>query len=242
MDRPQSSRAAGIQRHAARFRSASHSATTLVQWQARNSPKPVRLSLQKDVWPILARTGLPAHPLSCIASASIGRILTLMLVPLDNQAISPWLPATALTYFFAYACDLRRHGYRRRDILGVYALNMVLLPVVFGGVLKSLDQILRGVPTPFARTPKIAGCTGIPLRYIIAPVLLCLVSTESLIDDLSRQRIMHAAFSLWNVVMILGGCIAFMGMPTMAAELARAIRLRLRYEPWRQTPAPASVE
>lgn len=189
----------------------------------------------------LAQAFLRIHYLASPALASAG-ILTLMLVPLDDQAISPWLPATALTYFFAYACDLRRHGYRRRDILGVYALNMVLLPVVFGGVLKSLDQILRGVPTPFARTPKIAGCTGIPLRYIIAPVLLCLVSTESLIDDLSRQRIMHAAFSLWNVVMILGGCIAFMGMPTMAADVARAIRLRLRYEPWRQTPAPASVE
>ena len=45
-----------------------------------------------------------------------------------------WLPLAALPYYLLYARDLCRIGYPAADVLRVYALNLLLIPVNLAGV------------------------------------------------------------------------------------------------------------
>ena len=58
-----------------------------------------------------------------------------------TPAIRLWLPLTALPYFCLYARDLQLAGYRASDFVRVYSLNLVLIPINLGGVLKSLHHL-----------------------------------------------------------------------------------------------------
>jgi len=58
---------------------------------------------------------------------------------------------------FPYGRDLVRIGYRLRDLVRVYALNLLLIPVNLGGVFKSIQQGITRRKIPFGRTPKVPG-------------------------------------------------------------------------------------
>ena len=96
-----------------------------------------------------------------------------------------WVPLSALPYFVLYARDLRLCGYRRSDVVRVYALSLVLLPVIMGGVLKSIQQSVTGAKTPFARTPKVfmrsAGVSAWPQEHGFGLV--------GMVDPTARGRI-----------------------------------------------------
>src|SRR5256885_1060029 len=92
----------------------------------------------------------------------------MLACPFGENLRDPWLPLSAAPYFFLYARDLVRTGYRYADLLRVYALNLMLIPVNLGGVLKSLEQALTGRKTPFGRTPKVSGRTAAPALYVLA--------------------------------------------------------------------------
>jgi hypothetical protein len=62
-------------------------------------------------------------------------------------------------------------GYRRLDVFRVYALNLMLVPVNLGGVLRSIHQALSGRATAFRRTPKVNDRTAIPRVYVFAPCI-----------------------------------------------------------------------
>jgi len=81
----------------------------------------------------LAEGAVRFHYLSSIAGANIG-LMILLSYPFEKTLSSPWLPLTALPYFFLYARDLRHVGYRKRDVVGVYALNLALVPINLAGV------------------------------------------------------------------------------------------------------------
>src|SRR4029079_12206361 len=69
------------------------------------------------------------HYLTSIAGVNIG-LLVVLLYRFPESFQNLWLPLTALPYYVAYARDLRLAGYRRvADLLHVYALNLLLLPV-----------------------------------------------------------------------------------------------------------------
>ena len=112
-----------------------------------------------------------AHYLLSPALASTG-VLTLLLFPFDEVFWSPWLIASAVPYYVSYGRDLKEAGYRWRDLLNVYVLNLLLISVNFAGVLRSVQQMLTGRRSPFARTPKVAGRTASPATHIIVPALL----------------------------------------------------------------------
>ncbi len=75
---------------------------------------------------------LRLHYLISIAAVNVG-LLLMMAMPFSDSINSAWLPLTALPYFLLYGRDLVLCGYRASDLLRVYALNLLLIPVNVGG-------------------------------------------------------------------------------------------------------------
>ncbi|MDQ3543134.1 MAG: glycosyltransferase family 2 protein [Actinomycetota bacterium] len=96
---------------------------------------------------------LRSHYLLSISLSNVG-VVALLYGGFGAQFSSWWLPVSAAPYFALYARDLRQAGYKGRDMIAVYALNVLLVPANLAGVYKSLDQSVRRRPTPFSRTPK----------------------------------------------------------------------------------------
>jgi cellulose synthase/poly-beta-1,6-N-acetylglucosamine synthase-like glycosyltransferase len=135
----------------------------------------------------------------------------LLLYPFEQDFRGLWLPLTALPYFYLYGRDLVLTGYRWADLVRVYALNLLLIPVNLGGVLKSLQQGFTGQTIPFCRTPKVAGRTATPSLYVLAEYLTLAYLGVCLVVDLERGYLMHALFCLangaawaWAVVRLIG--------------------------------------
>ena len=82
--------------------------------------------------------------------------------------LSPLLPLVAHSLLPLYGRDLVLCGYRATDLLRVYALNLVLLPVNLAGIVGSLRQAITGRPIPFHRTPKLADRTAVPAVIVLA--------------------------------------------------------------------------
>ena len=74
--------------------------------------------------------------------ASLG-VLALLLYPFDDRFASNLLPLTAIPYFLLYGRDLVRLGYSWADLPRVYALNLLLLPVILAGVVTAALDFLR---------------------------------------------------------------------------------------------------
>jgi hypothetical protein len=141
------------------------------------------------------------HYLGSIAMVNIG-LLVLLGHSFDKSIESLILPLTALPYFLLYTRDLRYSGYRVTDMLRVYALNLLLIPVNLGGVLKSLQQIVTGRRTPFGRTPKVSGVTMVPTRYIVAEYALLAFLLAGCCFDIATRHWASAVFVLANALML----------------------------------------
>ena len=144
----------------------------------------------------------------CILSFGV---LAILLYRFDDSMVSVWLPFALLPYQLIYGTDLVHAGYKWRDLPRVYALNMLLIPVAFGGTLQSLRQIWTGDKAAFARTPKIAGRTSVPLMYLAAEYGLLAYCLFSTIADLMDHRIYHMMFSSLNTVAFFYAIQRFIG-------------------------------
>jgi len=162
---------------------------------------------------------LRLHYLTSLAASNIA-LLILLAWGFDDRLTSLWLPITAVPYYVLYAADLRRAGYRRRDVLGVYALNMLLIPVSLGGVLRSLRQACTGRRSPFGRTPKITGRTAAPAGYVAAELALFLAWLFGAVMELYYGRRLNAAFSLANATFLLYALVRFVGVRPAFHDLA----------------------
>jgi hypothetical protein len=160
------------------------------------------------------------HYLVSICGVNVG-LLLLLLVPFGDATGSVWLPLTAAPYFALYWRDLVQSGYRRGDIFRVYALNVLLLPVNLGGVLKSLHQGLTGKKIPFGRTPKVLGRTAAPASYVAAEFLLLAFCMVAFAWDALTARWLHAAFSFGNAVILGYAIAAFVGLRASVEDLGR---------------------
>ena len=181
----------------------------------------------------LAQGFMRFHYLTSIAAVNIG-LLVLLAVPFKAINLSPWLPLTALPYFLFYLRDLTLMGYRKTDLLRVYALNLLLIPVNIGGVLKSVQQALRGTKIPFARTPKVAGRTIAPPLYILAAGILIVHWSAQAGLDLYHHLWAHGLFAAVNAAFLAYAFVVFVGLRAAQAD----IRASLRGVP---PPASASV-
>src|SRR3989442_1216768 len=107
------------------------------------------------------------HYLSSLAIVNVG-LLVVLAFPLGEGLQTLWLPMTAVPYYVLYTRDLLQSGYRASDVLRVYALNLLLIPIHLSGALKSLHQAWTGRKTAFGRTPKTRGVTRVPRAYLVA--------------------------------------------------------------------------
>lgn len=170
------------------------------------------------------------HYLVSIAAGSIG-FLILVLVPLDQDVHSVWLPITAVPYFLLYWRDLVRAGYRKGDILRVYAFNVMLMPINLAGATKSIQQAVTGKKTPFGRTPKVEGRTSAPAWAILVEWLLLAYSLFAFVWDSLAGRWLHAMFSLATVVTLAYVLVVFIGLRAGRDDVLSALRRFLDRKP-----------
>jgi cellulose synthase (UDP-forming) len=164
---------------------------------------------------------LRLHYLVSIAGINIG-LLLILLFPFEENLRSIWLTLTALPYWFFYGRDLIQSGYKKGDLLRVYALNLLLLPVNLGGVFKSLHQAWTGEKIPFGRTPKIIGRTAVPALYHMTGLFLlgyCL--TESLVDA-ANGRYFHALFAFVNGNFFMYAVLKYLGLKEIKKDILQA--------------------
>ena len=122
-----------------------------------------------------------------------------------------WLPLSALPYFYLYGRDLKLSGYSWIDLPRVYALNLMLVPVNLGGVLKSIQQAVTKEKIPFVRTPKIGNRTAAPALYLLATVMIFAYCFVMGLFDIVESRWMHATFAFMNGLFFAYVCTSFIG-------------------------------
>lgn len=170
----------------------------------------------------IAEAFFRCHYLGSIAAVNIG-LLALLAFPFEQSVESWWLPLTALPYYLLYMRDLIQAGYRHGDLLRVYALNLLLIPINLGGVFKSIQQAVTGCQIPFSRTPKVVGRTSAPAFYIIAEYGLLGVWLAGALFDAFMGRWTHAAFSLVNAMMLGYAIARFIGFSASHEDLLLGI-------------------
>jgi hypothetical protein len=163
------------------------------------------------------------HYLTSLAAVNIGLLLVLAFA-FDDSMRSAWLPLTALPYYLLNARDLRDVGLPRSDVLRVYALNLVLVPVNLAGVLSSLYQLLTGTKAAFGRTPKLADRTRVPPAYLVALLGLGMQWVLRVASDLVSGHEVHAALTALNIGLLAYGIAAFIGVPAALDDLRDGAR------------------
>lgn len=133
-----------------------------------------------------------------LISPTLITIATLILIfsSFDDRVLIWWLPLVAVPYYILLAGDLRNAGYGLRDLPRVYAMNLLLLPIVLGGVFQSLQQAVSRKKVRFARTPKIASRTATPLIYLTACYGIFFFCALSVFGNAIVHRYYNACFSL----------------------------------------------
>jgi cellulose synthase/poly-beta-1,6-N-acetylglucosamine synthase-like glycosyltransferase len=162
---------------------------------------------------------LQTHYLTSLAMAPLS-VLLLLVIPFSSELMTVWMPLAALPYFALYARDLSLNRYRPwRDLVRVYALNLLLIPIHLGGALKSLQQAVTGGKIPFKRTPKIAGRTSTPALYLLLEYGLILGSAGLGAIYGWSGRWISATFALLNAALMLYGVRHFIGFAESAEDI-----------------------
>jgi cellulose synthase (UDP-forming) len=195
----------------------------------------------------VAEVLLRLHYLTSLAVANIALLLLLGLA-FDERLASVWLPITAAPYYLLYAVDLRSIGYRWRDVFRVYALNLLLIPVNLGGVLRSVQQACTGRRSTFGRTPKVVGRTAAPAGYVLAEAGLLGWWTFGALMELETGHRLNGLFALANAAFLLYALVRFVGLreafedlrPLVAQTAHGLSTLRLALA-WKRFVAPLIV-
>lgn len=151
----------------------------------------------------------------------------LMLCPFMVGVVPIWLPLIFLPHLVLQVADMIYSKYRLSDLLQVYALSSMLLPIVLGGTLLSLRQLSTGRKESFKRTPKVAGRTAVPIHYLTITYALLAIS---LINAIYYAVIGRYAFSAMSMILgasYLYGCVRFIGLRETVEDI-RAQLLRPR--------------
>lgn len=171
----------------------------------------------------LSEAFVRCHYLTSIALVNVA-LLALLLHPFESGMRSFWLPLAALSYFALYARDLMVEGYRLGDVIRVYGLNLLLLPVNLAGVVGSLLQAVTGRKTPFGRTPKVADRTAVPALHLLAHAVLLAACGMRLALDLVDGLWFHAAFVAANAGLLAWSFARYIGVREAVADLAVQLR------------------
>ena len=158
----------------------------------------------------MAEAFMRIHYLVSITTVNFGLVL-LLAYPITSSVGTFWLPLTAVPYFWLYGRDLRLMGYERLDLLRVYALNLLLIPVHIGGVLQSVRQGIRQTKLPFSRTPKVGQRTRVSPPYVAVTWFLIGQWTTGAVWDFYNGFPSHGVFSALNAIIMAYAVSIFMG-------------------------------
>lgn len=173
-------------------------------------PKLFRLMARRAPGASAGQNLMRVHYLTSISGANVG-LLLLLSYPFSAPDAAALLPVAAVPYFFLYARDLHQAGYSYWDVVRVYALNLLLIPVNLAGVTKSIHQGITGQKIPFGRTPKVQGRTRTPWPYLVAELALLAYWSAGCMWDLLAARWGHAGFQALNVALLAYAIVRFVG-------------------------------
>jgi cellulose synthase (UDP-forming) len=154
--------------------------------------------------------------------------LVLFLYPFGNDMATSWLTLSALPFLYLVARDLKNAGHKYSDVFRVYALNLMLLPIIIGGVLKSCQQMITGEKIPFGRTPKITGRTAAPALYCLLEIAIPMTIFGFAANDIYDHQWGQAFFTALNGMFFVYALIHFMGVKATAQDLVAGIMTRWR--------------
>jgi hypothetical protein len=141
-------------------------------------------------------------------------LLVLLLYPFAPHLAKLWLSLAALAslpYYYLYGRDLKQSGYHWGDLLRVYALNLMLVPVNLAGVLRSIQQLWTGRKAEFGRTPKVANRTAVQPFHVMLQWGLFALLTLALVRNVVIGTHFQVAFATLNFGMMLYGLVTFIG-------------------------------
>lgn len=172
---------------------------------------------------------LAATTLSCVLIAGMS------LYRFGDDLSTFWIMLSTIPAGLLYIRALIVSGYRFSDIFRVSAINLMLLPVLFGGVLKQFQQMLTGKKIPFGRTPKVTGRTASPAIYCLVEVLMGVGFISACLGDVLQHHWFHAIFTAFNSACMIYSLVYFMGIDETCHDMLSGIAhsweaLTRRYE------------
>lgn len=162
---------------------------------------------------------LRANYLGSITWVTLGLLAVLTLNPLGGQLVTLQLLLIALPYFVEMASDLKMLGYRRRDVIGMYGLNLLLLPVNLAGSVASILQVLTGRKAVFARTPKVSSRTPAPALAVLAPLVFAAAATVVAVRAGTVLDWGTTAFAGFTALAALGAVVSLVGVRSALSDL-----------------------
>lgn len=168
--------------------------------------------------PSLAEVALRASYLGSLSASALALALVLVY-PFDQQLLSWFAVCVAIPYFAAMSTDLRRCGYARSDIFGLYVFNLVLLAVNLAGTASSLIQGVGGHTVSFARTPKVKDRTLTQPMFIVVPSILLVWTIYSFAREVDAGNILRAGFVGLNAGALAYGMFRFIGIRNAFVDL-----------------------
>lgn len=179
------------------------------------------------LWFRLTSGFIRAHYLLSIAIVNLG-VLLMILYPFTADLEVALFASAALLYFWLYARDLGQLGYGGLDVLRVYALNLLLIPVQLAGVFKSIEQLVTKEKIPFGRTPKVLDRTAAAWYFILFTWALTGYMLTGSVIDFWVGRYESAIFSAINGLFLFYACTYFIGWRHGLSD-ASSIRQLLRF-------------
>lgn len=162
----------------------------------------------------------------CSPFATNAGFLLILLFPWNAGLTDLWLPLSAAPYYVLYGLDLRLSGYRWADLVRVYALNLILLPVNLAGVLRSLQQAITGRKSAFGRTPKVENRTASAPIHILFQWGVLVFLGSGVISGLDRFHFTRACFCLFNAALYTYAITQFLGWRDGWSDIVRG------FTPW----------
>jgi hypothetical protein len=125
----------------------------------------------------------------------------------------------ALPYQALSGLDLRRASYTWRDIAGVYALSLMLVPINCAGVLRTIQQMATGKKASFTRTPKVEDRTRVPAMHVVFQLGLFATVTAYAGIKLYFSEYYLAALYGVNATFLAYGLCTFIGLREACGDI-----------------------
>ncbi len=172
--------------------------------------------------PSLSELLLRTHYL-CGPALTAFSVLLLLMLPFHGELQSGWLVATVLPYYALYARDARSLKYRWREVLHVYTLSLMLLPITLAGVLRSIQQLLTGRKSSFGRTPKTQDRTSMPAIHVVLQLALIFVVAAVAWRNALNGQLYFSVFWALNCALLVAGFAVFIGAKAAWRDVTNAV-------------------